>query len=51
MGFDTSEFKATEFNVVDLIHPDDTITQAKSPKVAYREQLNVVFQVILLIKV
>ena len=35
-GFDTSEFKATEFKVVDLIHPDDTITQAKSPKVAYR---------------
>ena len=35
-GFDTSEFKATEFKVVDLIHPDDTITQAKSPKIAYR---------------
>ena len=35
-GFDTSEFKATEFNVVDLIHPDDTITQAKSPRIAYR---------------
>ena len=35
-GFDTEEFKATEFKVVDLIHPDDKITQAKSPKVAYR---------------
>ena len=35
-GFDTSEFKATEFKVVDLIHPDDKITQAKSPKIAYR---------------
>ena len=35
-GFDTSEFKATEFKVVDLIHPDDTITQAKSPRIAYR---------------
>jgi len=35
-GFDIKEFKATEFNVVDLIHPDDKITQAKSPKVAYR---------------
>ena len=35
-GFDTSEFKATEFKVVDLIHPDDKITQAISPKIAYR---------------
>tara|TARA_X000001036_G_scaffold308156_2_gene286837 strand:+ start:11016 stop:12317 length:1302 start_codon:yes stop_codon:yes gene_type:complete len=35
-GFDISEFKATEFKVVDLIHPDDEITQAKSPKVSYR---------------
>ena len=35
-GFDTSEFKATEFKVVDLIHPDDIITQAESPKIAYR---------------
>ena len=35
-GFDLDEFKATEFRVVDLIHPDDEITQAKSPKVAYR---------------
>ena len=35
-GFDTSEFKATEFKVVDLIHPDDVITQAESPKIAYR---------------
>lgn len=35
-GFDISEFKATEFKVVDLIHPDDVITQAESPKIAYR---------------
>ena len=35
-GFDISEFKATEFKVVDLIHPDDTITQAQSSKIAYR---------------
>ncbi|MDE0857793.1 MAG: NAD(P)-binding protein [Candidatus Poseidoniaceae archaeon] len=35
-GFDASEFKATEFDVVDLIHPDDTITQAVTPGVAYR---------------
>ena len=35
-GFDTSEFKATEFDVVDLIHPDDVITQATTSKVAYR---------------
>ena len=35
-GFDTSEFKTTEFKVVDLIHPDDVITQAESPKIAYR---------------
>ena len=35
-GFDTSEFKATEFTEVDLIHPDDEITQARSPKVSYR---------------
>ena len=35
-GFDLSQFKATEFDVVDLIHPDDTITQATTPGVAYR---------------
>lgn len=35
-GFDASEFKATEFDVVDLIHPDDKITQATTSKVAYR---------------
>ncbi len=35
-GFDLNEFKATEFKVVDLIHPDDEISQAKSTKVAYR---------------
>jgi len=31
-GFDASEFKATEFDVVDLIHPDDKITQATTSK-------------------
>ena len=35
-GFDLTEFKATEFKTVDLIHPDDEISQATSPKVAYR---------------
>ena len=35
-GFDASEFQATEFQVVDLIHPDDVITQPKSDRVAYR---------------
>ena len=35
-GFDASTFRATEFHVVDLIHPDDEITQPKSDKVAYR---------------
>ena len=35
-GFDLSEFKATEFDVVDLIHPDDVVTQATTPSVAYR---------------
>ena len=35
-GFDTNEFKATEFSVVDLIHPDDEITQATTNGVAYR---------------
>ena len=35
-GFDLSSFKATEFSSVDIIHPDDVITQAKTPSVAYR---------------
>ena len=35
-GFAASEFQATEFQVVDLIHPDDVITQPKSDRVAYR---------------
>ena len=34
-GFDPSSFKSTAFSVVDLIHPDDEITQAKSDGVAY----------------
>ena len=35
-GYDINEFKATEFSVVDLIHPDDEITKTHTPKVAYR---------------
>jgi len=35
-GFDPGEFKYTEFNEVDLIHPDDEISKTFSPKVAYR---------------
>tara|TARA_B110001452_G_scaffold93357_1_gene77021 strand:+ start:20275 stop:21528 length:1254 start_codon:yes stop_codon:yes gene_type:complete len=35
-GFDLSSFKATEFSSVDIIHPDDVITQAETPTVAYR---------------
>ena len=35
-GYDPSEFKATEFSIVDLIHPDDEITNTHTPGVAYR---------------
>lgn len=35
-GFDPGEFKATEFSVIDLIHPDDEITQPYTDGVAYR---------------
>jgi len=35
-GLDASSFKATEFSTVDLIHPDDTITQARTQGAAYR---------------
>ena len=35
-GYDPSEFKATEFSVVDLIHPDDEISKTHTPSVAYR---------------
>ena len=35
-GFDSTAFRATEFSVVDLIHPDDEVTQAKTDGVAYR---------------
>lgn len=35
-GFDPSSFKSTEFKVVDLIHPDDKITQPSSHKASYR---------------
>ena len=35
-GIDPDEFKATAFHQVDVIHPDDVITQAWSPTVAFR---------------
>ena len=35
-GLDASTFKATTFDTVDLIHPDDEITQARTDGVAYR---------------
>jgi len=35
-GLDASVFKATTFDTVDLIHPDDVITQARTDGVAYR---------------
>ena len=35
-GFDIDTFKSTTFDTVDLIHPDDEITQARTDGVAYR---------------
>ena len=35
-GLDASTFKATSFDTVDLIHPDDEITQAYTDGAAYR---------------
>ena len=35
-GFDSTAFHSTSFSVVDLIHPDDEVTQAKTDGVAYR---------------
>lgn len=35
-GLDATSFKATTFDTVDLIHPDDVITQARTDGVAYR---------------
>ena len=35
-GFDSKRFKSTEFKVLDLIHPDDKITNPSSDRVAYR---------------
>ena len=35
-GYDSSEFKATEFSVVDLIHPDDELTEIYTSGIAYR---------------
>ena len=35
-GYDSGEFKATEFSVVDLIHPDDELTEIYTSGIAYR---------------
>jgi len=35
-GIDSSEFKSTEFSIIDLIHPDDEISYPKTDGVAYR---------------
>jgi flavin-dependent dehydrogenase len=35
-GFDSKRFKSTEFKILDLIHPDDKITNPSSDRVAYR---------------
>jgi len=35
-GFDVSEFKSVDFGVIDLVHPDDKISQPKTDGVAFR---------------
>ena len=35
-GIDSSEFKVTPFHEVDVIHPDDVVTRAWSPTIAFR---------------
>jgi len=35
-GIDPSEFKVTAFHDVDVIHPDDVVTRAWSPTIAFR---------------
>lgn len=35
-GFNPEEFKSTDFKSLDLIHPDDEITTAKSDSIAFR---------------
>ena len=35
-GFDNKEFKSDSFGIIDLIHPDDTITNPKTDGVAFR---------------
>ncbi|MDP6741721.1 MAG: NAD(P)-binding protein [Candidatus Thalassarchaeaceae archaeon] len=35
-GIDSSEFKITPFHEVDVIHPDDEVTRAWSPTIAFR---------------
>ncbi len=35
-GFDNKEFKSDSFGIIDLIHPDDTISNPKTDGVAFR---------------
>ena len=35
-GFDTEDFKADAFGVIDLVHPDDAITNPRTDGVAFR---------------
>ncbi len=35
-GFDSSEFKSDSFSIIDLIHPDDVVTNPKTDGVAFR---------------
>ena len=35
-GLNSKEFKSDSFGIVDLIHPDDVITQPKSDRIAFR---------------
>ena len=35
-GFDATEFKSDSFGVIDLIHPDDVVTNPKTEGVAFR---------------
>ncbi|GIT41926.1 MAG: hypothetical protein Ct9H300mP10_09360 [Methanobacteriota archaeon] len=35
-GFDPDEFKSDAFDVIDLVHPDDEITQPRTSGVAFR---------------
>ena len=35
-GFDATEFKSDSFGIIDLIHPDDVVTNPKTEGVAFR---------------